>query len=1161
MNPLEKIKQQLRPKPTEAEQKKQEIKVIIPVPTLPEKVSIQKIQFKDEQNSDFPIEALLKGLAERKIGKVVVKPTISLQPKSMIESVLEPPAKKAKKISKKAILVLQEEGIDIVPPSLLLEESTEKKAPVEKTAQVAKKTRKTSKLPKGVSILDPIEWISIYDEPVAKRLPKKKKNVIYKVSSYYMNNREIFINFINSLFEPYRDQILDDSSAITCETIGSVTEEFSLLTHQKIVRDYLNLFTPYRGLLLYHGLGSGKTCTSIAIAEGMKSTQQIIVMTPASLRRNYIEELKKCGDALYKKNQFWQWIDDPAALETLSSVLSLPMEYIRKKGGAWLVDVTKPSNYDSLNIADKTSLDNQLDEMIMAKYKFINYNGLRRDKLKEMTENFEKNIFDNAVIIIDEAHNFISRIVNKIGKEKEVSIDPKTGKREAIPLSLSVILYEMLLTAQNARIVLLTGTPIINYPNEIGILYNILRGYIKTWEMPLDIKTGKPTNKESLREIFSKEKNMDFMDYSASSKKLIFTRNPFGFENKENKDNTYSGVTNKDQEKMDKTTRETKIYKRGQISDSDFERRVIQTLNKNDIEIIPQGVTVRMFKALPDKFDDFINLFIDSDTGSLKNVEMFKHRIMGLTSYFRSAQEKLLPRYEKLSDFHVVKIPMSDYQFNIYEEARQQERKQESQTKKKKGKVDENGIYKEPSSTYRIFSRLFCNFVMPKPPGRPMPREDVEEGTQLNELYKEALKETVKNRLEGDDDDDDEVEGDVILENLGDSTYEERLKRAIDYVKEFSEEYLSPEGLEIYSPKYLHILENIQDPDHVGLHLVYSQFRTLEGIGILTLVLEQNGFTRFKIKKNVSGEWELDIPEKDMGKPTFALYTGTESAEEKEVIRNIFNSDWAQGTPITAQLKEIAENNYMGEVIKVLMITASGSEGINLRNTRYVHIMEPYWHPARVEQVVGRARRICSHKNLPEELQTVEVYLYLMTFTKDQILSDASIELKRKDLSKKFYPSYSVKDKDKLVQIPFTSDEALFEISTIKEEVSQKLITAMKEASIDCAIYSRQGSKEQLHCLQFGQPGVNSFSYQPSYKTDQPDTTASINKKRIQWSGVEIQLELRGKVYIYRKMNSTMGNIYDLDSYNQALQVPGIEPVLLGTLEQLPNGDMQFKKI
>ena len=332
MNPLDKIKEQLRLKPTTMEQKKQEIKVVIPVPNLPEKVAIQKIQFKDEQNPNFPIEALLKGLSERKIGKVVVKSTVkpTIEPTTIVEPIL----KKAKKISKKAILILRNEDVDIVPPK----EPTEKKVPEEdeqadkedKTITI-KKPRRTVKQPKGISVLDPIEWISIDDAPIVNRLPKKKQNVIYKVSSYYMNNREIFINFINSIFEPYRDQVLDDSDAITCDTIGSVTEEFSLLTHQKIVRDYLNLYTPYRGLLLYHGLGSGKTCTSIAIAEGMKSTQQIIVMTPASLRRNYIEELKKCGDALYKKNQFWQWIDDPRAIETLSSVLSLSMEYIHKK--------------------------------------------------------------------------------------------------------------------------------------------------------------------------------------------------------------------------------------------------------------------------------------------------------------------------------------------------------------------------------------------------------------------------------------------------------------------------------------------------------------------------------------------------------------------------------------------------------------------------------------------------------------------------------------------------------------------------------------------------------------------------------------------------------------------------------------------------------------
>jgi hypothetical protein len=176
-----------------------------------------------------------------------------------------------------------------------------------------------------------------------------------KVPSYYMNNRAIFVKFINDLFErTYGEQLArEDTGAITCATIGRNAKDMDLFTHQKIVRDYLNLYTPYRGLLLFHGLGSGKTCTSIAIAEGMKSMNKIVVMTPASLRRNYLDELKKCGDYIYKRQQFWEWIhaeaNSPVA-NTLSQVLSLPINNINENNGAWLVNVSKQSNYETLLI-------------------------------------------------------------------------------------------------------------------------------------------------------------------------------------------------------------------------------------------------------------------------------------------------------------------------------------------------------------------------------------------------------------------------------------------------------------------------------------------------------------------------------------------------------------------------------------------------------------------------------------------------------------------------------------------------------------------------------------------------------------------------------------------------------------------------------------------
>lgn len=232
-----------------------------------------------------------------------------------------------------------------------------------------------------------------------------------------------------------------------------------------------------------------------------------------------------------------------------------------------------------------------------------------------------------------------------------------------------------------------------------------------------------------------------------------------------------------------------------------------------------------------------------------------------------------------------------------------------------------------------------------------------------------------KNEVVYDDDDENarmgEIEGDENLEKIADTTYKTRIDTALNLLEEKSDEFLSPEGLETYSPKFLHMLDNINDKDHEGLHLVYSQFRTLEGIGIFSLVLKHNGFAQFKLKRSSTESWDIDLTDEDFRKPMFALYTGTESKEEKEIIRNIYNGDWNYiPTNIAAKLRKISPNNIMGDIIKVFMITSSGSEGINLRNTRYVHIMEPYWHPVRSEQVIGRARRICSHKDLPLKLQT-----------------------------------------------------------------------------------------------------------------------------------------------------------------------------------------------
>ena len=180
---------------------------------------------------------------------------------------------------------------------------------------------------------------------------------------------------------------------------------------------------------------------------------------------------------------------------------------------------------------------------------------------------------------------------------------------------------------------------------------------------------------------------------------------------------------------------------------------------------------------------------------------------------------------------------------------------------------------------------------------------------------------------------------------------------------------------------------------------------------------------------------------------------------------------------------------------------------------------------------------------MPKELQTVEVFIYIMTFTQQQLDSDFAIELKLKDLSKQ------------APYVPQTSDQKLYEISTIKEQLSTQLLKAVKESAIDCATHVKSSSKEGLVCLSFGQPNVNDFSYNPNYTQDENDAVADINRVTIDWEARPFTLKTTGKKYMLRMDTK---QVYDYDSVIQAKEVPGVRPILLGKLVKNPNGEYEI---
>jgi len=1115
---------------------------------------------------------------------------------------------------------------------------------VEAEADVLVEAPKKDKKAKRFIIENRPEWrdlmkLKIGSDKVGDRLPREvtdREKIIVKASHYYMNNRKLFINQINDLFGPkYIKEIENNEGAASCKQ-QSKDEGLQLLTHQKIVRDYMNLYTPYRGLLLFHGLGSGKTCTSIAIAEGMKSKKRIFIMTPASLKMNFFSQLKKCGDELYRKNQFWEFISTegkPDYIDTLSKILQIPADTVRKNKGAWLVNVKKPANFGDLDTREQLAIDEQLNLMIRAKYTDINYNGLNMDKMRLLTGDFSHNPFDNSVVMIDEAHNFVSRIVNKIPKTPKSGKAGKAKKAKGASEPLSYMLYDYLMSAKNARIVLMTGTPIINYPNEIGILFNILRGYIKTWTFPVRVKTEGTVNRDTILEMFAQEgfQTYDYVEYTGG--KLTITRNPFGFVNTEKapkgvgRGPKRGGSTKKHNPPKSEHLRKTKKrsnkihlgkllknevvkdyeikngmvvttkvlddleilpeeseyeehYKKGNTWDNEphqggagsdifdryggiqlddtgnvpddvFVATVIRILGKNGIEVVEGAIEVVNNKALPDDSETFMDKFIEIGADKMKNENVFKRRILGLTSYFRSAQESLLPNYilnEEGGMFHIVKSPMSIYQFGIYERIRKEEADKEKTAKKKKllqKAKDSEDLY-NVASTYRIFSRAACNFAFPDPPGRPLPDKGRGGKTgDVDESEYDAI--PLEERVEADDyiapDDIEALKG--TGEDGAVVDYQTRITRAMKFLeynpdKPREQEFLTREALETYSPKFLNVLDNLMDEENVGLHLVYSQFRTIEGIGILKLILEANGFAQFKIQKT-SGQgaagketWEILTKPEDADKPRFVLYTGTETTEEKEIVRNIYNGDW-ENVPaeIVTELRKIGPNNLYGEIIKIFMITASGAEGINLRNTRFVHVVEPYWHMVRIEQVVGRARRICSHEELPEEERNIKVFLYLTTLpeslTSDKAEFAKHIELMNRDVSK-------LNAKNSV-----TTDELLFETATIKDNINRHILSAIKETAMDCALYASGNKSENLVCYGFGKVSSNQFASYPTLAQDETEKDElNVKAKKVVFGNVMIDK-------VKYAWNKETNELFDYESYLRAKKT-GVDMVYLGRL-------------
>ena len=153
-----------------------------------------------------------------------------------------------------------------------------------------------------------------------------------------------------------------------------------------------------------------------------------------------------------------------------------------------------------------------------------------------------------------------------------------------------------------------------------------------------------------------------------------------------------------------------------------------------------------------------------------------------------------------------------------------------------------------------------------------------------------------------------------------------------------------------------------------GCCFVYSQFIEKVGLNTFAVALKAtNQFVELKIGKE-DGQYVIKNSEEEKDKMKYIFYAGKVSDPElRDIYRLIYNSEFDK-LPLSCNklkkqlLKDYGEDqNLHGKIIKVFLTTRSGAEGVDLKHIRQIHIMEPYWQPVLIKQIIGRGVRFESH--------------------------------------------------------------------------------------------------------------------------------------------------------------------------------------------------------
>jgi len=1031
------------------------------------------------------------------------------------------------------------------------------------------------------------------DNIIIKNFDEIKEN-----DKYISSQRKAFIKWINDTF--YKNVL-------------SITKNNNLKIYQNFVKEYLSIDSPYRGLLVYHGLGTGKTATAISAAEGLSVNMKITTLLPASLETNFVNEVKKFGEEFFNEdNKNWVLIPEEELLDDIDLRTKLFDQYnvnmdiltsIYNKAnkvttgkidkGIWIIadteelkerkkkvdkekQILKEDNegdYETREENENKYINLQITQFIKLKYNFIHYNPFPKvkttpseqfnyqtendtsilyvdnldeeqktnnskivkkleEKLKYNQDNFNINSpFYNEVIIIDEIHNFVRQIINNSGPSR--------------------VFYEWIMNSKNIKLICLSGTPIINKPCEIAVLFNMIRGMTKQYNFIVNTSVESSEILDKIKDVFYQENtSINQINVSKISGKVCisFTGNDTRFESILDPDNNYIYTIKHNEHNFEEFIGEIfaglkTLFGNDKIIPSETDFKKLSDIELSNIirgnEKVFDKVTKKVFNLYRPLFtinyegvdidltnnDKFMEYFFNdsNDIPTIKKT-LLKRMLLGLISYYpidRSSittmPEIIMPNNAKYNDYNIANkiqielCEMSSIQFNKYEGVWLAE-------KEKAIKMSNKKMYNDSNFDYNIRTRQACNMVY----NNDKFRIDVKD--KSNEDIREEKDQEYKSLTDG---------GVLIMNG----------------------------GLEDYSPKFNKILNNLSkfidsSNKSTGKILFYSEFRSDAGSEIFEVILKANGYTRF------------DPTDTNKGPALrYTFITGEEKDDERKANQKAFNE----------------VENKSGEFIQIMIISGAGAEGISLTCVRQVHILEPYWNYVRVDQVFGRAIRMNSHSELPPDDRTVEQYLYISSFPDGETYDDIyesikqsetiineekkrnlekleslaidklSVNLKKEgkniDISKiiksieyqktvKDLLSKNEKDTYDLINKIFriknetrnsTADQNLLDIMERKYIISQKITDIIKESSVDCLQNTRDDYKINQGCIQFDPKLLDENSYFPGISAE---TLNRIDEKQLISdfsyfiepdiyivSATETMNDIDNKIFLYIKLN------------------------------------------